>query len=500
MDRPRGEDRRPAGEELPGAVVRRRLSTRLLVITMLAVMLAEVLIFVPSIAKFRHDWLEAKIETAAVAGFASEQLSAEGSTVLGPNQEASLLSSLNADLVAINEGDASRLLARAETVDVPQIRVDLAEAGPLMLVAGAFDTLLFGGDRTMRITGPVGDGTIGAEVVMSERPLKRAMLIYSRNILILSLSIALFAALLVFGAISRYLIRPIQAMTASMIRFGENPADSGRIIVPSEREDEIGVAEAELASMQRRLADTLREQRHLADLGLAVSKINHDLRNILASAQMISDRLASVPDPRVQRFTPLLLKSLDRALHYTQSVLAYGRAVESTPVRRKVQMRRLVDDVFASLTVSPEAGIVLVNHVAEEAEIAVDPDQFHRVLLNLCRNAAEALQGEGSDQASVIKRIAVCMEALEPGETVIAVEDTGPGLPERARENLFKAFRGSVRTGGTGLGLAIAAEIVEAHGGRIRLAERDGPGARFEITLPTRSPTPLGSRHAVEAG
>ncbi|MEX6508504.1 ATP-binding protein [Jiella sp. M17.18] len=498
-DRPQGRGIRHPAEAQHRPVVRRRLSTRLLVITMLAVMIAEVLIFVPSIAKFRNDWLVAKLDAAAVAGAASEQIDGEGDTVLDPHQQAGLLKTLDAQLVAIHEGDASRLLARAETVEVPQVQVDLATVGAGALIAGAFDTLLFGGERTMRILGPVGDGTVGAEVVMSERPLRRAMLIYSRNILILSLSVALFAALLVFGAISRYLIRPIRAMTQSMVRFGENPADGERIIRPSPRADEIGVAEAELAAMQTRLAETLREQRHLADLGLAVSKINHDLRNILASAQMISDRLATLPDPHVQRFAPLLLKSLDRALHYTQSVLAYGKAVERTPVRRKVRLARLVDDVFAMLAVPEEAGVELVNRVPAETEIAVDPEQFHRVLVNLCRNAAEALQGEGSDQAGVVKRITVAAEEAASGETVISVEDTGPGLPERARENLFRAFRGSARTGGTGLGLAIAAEIVEAHGGTIALAERGAPGARFEIRLPARAPAPLPTREPAAA-
>ena len=468
-------------------VVRRRISTRLLLVTMLAVMLAEVLIFVPSIANFREDWLSAKIETAAVAGLASSQNNPQGDVVLGPAQEASLLKALDAKLVAIVEGDVSRLLARDETLGVVDLQIDLSNQNPFRMVTGAFNTLLSGGNRTMRVFGAVGDGSLVGEVVMSEYPLRRDMLIYSRNILLLSLAIASFAALLVYGSISAYLIRPIQAMTGSMIRFGEKPADSSRIIRPTERDDEIGVAEAELAAMQTRLADTLREQRHLADLGLAVSKINHDLRNILASAQMISDRLATLNDPRVQRVAPMLLRSLDRALNYTQSVLAYGRAVENAPVKRKVRLKQLVTDVFEMVAVSPDSGIGCVNAVGEGLEVEVDPDQFHRVLVNLCRNAIQALEGNEADQPSVVRRITIAARQEGDGETLVVVEDTGPGLPERARENLFKAFTGSVRSGGTGLGLAIAAEIVEAHGGRITLADGTTPGARFEIRLPSRS-------------
>ena len=301
-----------ASSDQPVPKVRRRLSTRILVITALAVMLAEVLIFVPSVSKFRYDWLTAKIETVAVAGLASEEVDAGPGSVLGPNQESALLNALDAQLIAINDQDASRLLARAETVGIPGVQINLSDQTTIALILGAFDTLIFGADRTMRVQGAVGDGSVRAEVVMSERPLHRAMLVYSRNVSLLSLSIALFAALLVYTAISRYLVRPILNMTQSMVSFGANPTDRERIIKPNLRSDEIGVAQDELAEMQRRLNETLREQRHLADLGLAVSKINHDLRNILASSQMISDRLAAVEDPTVQRFAPLLLRSLDR--------------------------------------------------------------------------------------------------------------------------------------------------------------------------------------------
>ncbi|WP_342591960.1 HAMP domain-containing sensor histidine kinase [Jiella sonneratiae] len=472
--------------------VRWRLSTRILAITALAVMLAEVLIFVPSVSKFRNDWLTTKIEAVAVAGLASEEVDAGAGSVLGPNQESALLKALDAQLLAINDKDASRLLARAEMVPIPDIQVDLTEQSMVATILGAFDTLLFGGDRTMRVQGAVGDGSLVAEVVMSEKPLRMAMLVYSRNVFFLSLSIALFAAVLVYSAISRYLVRPIMRMTRSMVSFGGNPTDSERIIRPDERGDEIGVAEMELAAMQRRLNETLREQRHLADLGLAVSKINHDLRNILASSQMISDRLATIEDPTVQRFAPLLLRSLDRALHYTQSVLAYGRAVETAPVRREVRLKHLVDDVLGSLTVDPKSEIGLINAVPDDLLAIVDPDQFHRVILNLCRNAAEALAGLAEDPSVVVRKIRVGAELLQPGPggwggLLLFVEDTGPGLPEVARENLFKAFRGSARSGGTGLGLPIAAEIVEAHGGEIRLSERDEPGTRFEILLPPKT-------------
>ena len=490
----------------PQPSMSRRLSTRVLWLTMLAVMIAEVLIFVPSIANFRKEWLRQKIETAAVAGLTAERAdgaeragaaAAAGGPILGPDQQKNVLEALDADLIAVADNGVSRLLARNEGFPAIERQVDLGAQSWMQLVAGAFDTLLGGGGHTMRVFGPVGDGGMTAEVVMGEGKLRLAMLLYSRNIFFLSLAVASFAAVLVFAAISILLIRPIRAMTLSMVRFGENPVDADRVIAPSGRRDEIGLAEAELAGMQTTLARTLREQRHLAELGLAVSKINHDLRNVLASAQIVSDRLSDLPDPQVQRFAPMLIRSLDRALVYTQSVLAYGRAVETSPVRRKVRLERLVADVFEGLAPSsgPAAAIDFVNAVPPGCEIEVDPDQFHRTISNLCRNAVEALGSE--DGEAVIRRITVSAERTPAGETLIAVEDTGPGLPERAREHLFKAFRGSARAGGTGLGLAIAAEIVEAHGGRIALRRTPSPGARFEIHLPPRAAP---ARHGAEAG
>jgi signal transduction histidine kinase len=268
-----------------------------------------------------------------------------------------------------------------------------------------------------------------------------------------------------------------------MVAFSASPEDTTRVIRPSGREDEIGTAEEHLSSMQEALQGTLREQRHLADLGLAVSKINHDLRNMLASAQLFSDRIASLPDPQVQRFAPKLIATLDRAIAYCQTTLTYGRARETAPARRIVDLRRLVDDVAETQGLAGHSTIGFDNRVPEGLEVDADPDQLFRVLVNLCRNAVQAM--EGNTDPAIVRRIAVSAERNGRSVT-IAVADTGPGVPERARAHLFRAFQGSVRPGGTGLGLAIAAELVRAHGGSIALLDSDKPGSTFTITIPDR--------------
>ncbi len=351
------------------------------------------------------------------------------------------------------------------------------------MIRDALDTLINGGHRIIRVYGPVGDTGKIIELLTSDAPLRNAMLHYARNVALISLFISLITASLVFLAISRLLIRPIQRMSANMLAFAQSPDDPQRIIKPEPREDELGIAQRELADMQRQLQRTLSEQKHLADLGLAVSKINHDMRNILASAQLMSDHLANTSDPTMQRFVPKLVRTIDRAIHYSQTVLAYGGTQEAPPQRRRVKLRTVVNDVEEMLNLDAKSGIEFRNLVPEALEIDVDPDQFFRVISNLCRNSVQAMAGDTRSDASVIKRLTIT--AGQIGTTsIIGVEDTGPGLPPKARENLFTAFKGSARSGGTGLGLAIVHELVRAHGGTIELRESEGAGTSFEIRIP----------------
>jgi signal transduction histidine kinase len=314
---------------------------------------------------------------------------------------------------------------------------------------------------------------------MPDRGLRSAMLTYSGNVALLSLLISLFTATLVYAAIDRIMIRPMRTMTRSMLAFSQAPEDPGRIIQPAARSDEIGVVERELFQMQERLQKMLAERKHLADLGLAVSKINHDMRNMLATAQLISDRLRMAKDPTVQAFAPKLLRALDRAVSYSEGVLAYGRTQEPPPSRRKLRLHQLVDEVHDVLGADNE--VELVNAVEPDFEIDADSDQLFRVLTNLGRNAVQAM---ATDTESVIVR-RLTMSAERVGSVChIHVTDTGPGLPPKALENLFAAFRGSARSGGTGLGLAIAQELVRAHGGALELVKSTGGDTTFAVVIP----------------
>ncbi|WP_047147768.1 HAMP domain-containing sensor histidine kinase [Aquamicrobium sp. LC103] len=456
----------------------RGLSTKLLLLTILFVMLAEVLIFVPSIANFRLRWLEERLATAAAVGIVLVESDPQSlSRIVQDN----VLLALGAKAVALRSEGVSQLLVVSEMPPEVDAHVDLANAGPWMAMRDAIDTMLFGGRRVLRVFGPVGESTSEFELIIADKNLRQAMLVYARNVAILSLIISLITATLVFYAINRIMIRPIRDMTHSMLSFAEAPDDPSRIVRPERRGDEIGVAERELAAMQTNLQRTLAERKHLADLGLAVSKINHDMRNMLATAQLMSDRLRTVNDPTVQNFVPKLVRTLDRAVSYSEGVLAYGRTQEAPPSRRRVRLSQLVDDVFALIGMDAVGGIELRNDVGPEFEVDADSDQLFRVLSNLARNAAEAMASDRGE--AVVRRLTIGAERTGSVSRIL-VEDTGPGLPQKARENLFAAFRGSARSGGTGLGLAIAFELVRAHGGSIELVESRGGRTVFAITIP----------------
>lgn len=463
----------------------RGLSGKLLLLTVVFVMLAEVLIFVPSVANMRIRWLEDRLNTAAAAGVVVDGM--QDVTLSRPVQEETLMAT-GTKAIVLRRKDESRLIAAVDMPPEIDSQYDVAAMTPITAIRDAFDTLLFGGDKVVRIYGPIGESDAIIEVVMADKSLRKAMLVYSRNVFFLSLVISLFTAALIFLAINRLMIVPIRRMTTSMQDFAAEPADPARVLEPSQGRDELSIAGQHLSAMQQQLQKTLKQQKNLADLGLAVSKINHDMRNILASAQLISDRLADVDDPIVKRFAPTLLRTIDRAVGYTTEVLSYGRTTEPEPHRRFVELRPLVSDVGEMLAIDPNAGIEFQIQIPDGLQVDADSEQLFRVVHNICRNAVQALV---NDQAGSAVARMISVSAMRTGSVVsISVDDTGPGMPPKAREHLFTAFRGSARSGGTGLGLAIARELVLAHGGTIALVEKPTPGTLFRIELPDR-PVPL---------
>jgi signal transduction histidine kinase len=461
----------------------RGLSGKLLWLTVVCIMLAEVLIFFPSVASMRLRWLDERLNAAAAAAIVIDGLQP---VELPRALQKETLEATGTKAIVLRKDGTSRLLATADMPTSVDEQYDLTDVPAVTAIRDALDTLIFGGNRMIRVYGPVQDTNTGVEVVMKDKYLRNAMLVYSRNVFLLSILISLFTATLVFFAINRILIRPIRRLTGSMQQFSADPENPGNVFVDDGGRDELAVAGRHLTAMQTELQKTLKQQKNLAALGLAVSKINHDMRNILASAQLMSDRLVDVDDPLVKRFAPKLLRTIDRAVGYTTEVLSYGQASESAPRRRRLQLSALVEDVKDMLAIDAQSGVEFVEQIGPDIEVDADNEQLFRVIHNLCRNALQALTataGQG-DQAGA-RRITISAQRV--GSVVsITVDDTGPGMPEKARQNLFAAFRGSARSGGTGLGLAIARELVLAHGGTIALVEKPSVGTQFRIEIPDR--------------
>ena len=502
---PRDMDDRaePSAPTLPAArtAVRRRLDGlrrewlrlglpfKLLLLTAGFVMLAEVLIFVPSVANYRLAWLNDRLTAARLASLAADAV--PGGEV--PDElRSDLLRTAQVKAVALKRSGMRKLVLPPEAPMEIDAHVDLREDPDASLLAKLASWLahirdalavFFAPDgRILRVTGHLGTNPDDfIEIVLPEAPLRATMINYGLNILGLSIIISLFTAALVYLALSNLLVRPLMRITRNMLHFGENPEDQSRIIEPSDRADEVGTAERELAHMQRQLSQLLLQKNRLAQLGLAVSKINHDLRNMLANAQLISDRLTTISDPTVQRFAPKLIASLDRAINFCNNSLRFGRAEEAEPRRDLMRLKPLVEEVGDGLGLPREGSIDWIVEIDDLLRVDADQEHLFRVLSNLCRNAVQAIEGQGEDRPGEIR-----VRAWREGRRVwIEVSDNGPGVPPKARANLFRAFQASSRKGGTGLGLAIAAELVAAHGGTLQLVETPR-GATFLIELPDR--------------
>ena len=458
------------------------LSARVLLLTITFVMIAEVAIYIPSIANFRNNWLRDRLSAAYTAALVLEAAPEEA---IPEQLKSDLLASVGAKSIVLKTQVTRTLLAVSDMPPAASERFDLRTATPWQSVSGAFLTLLANENRTLIAIGDAPRGAEFIEIALSDRPLREAMWRYSFNILLLSIFISAIVAILAVLALHLLVLRPVQRLTSSLIAFRDHPEDPTRIIEPSGARHEMGRAEEALAQTQSALLQELREKKRLASLGLAVAKINHDLRNMLSTAQLLSDRLTHSPDPLGRAVAPKLIATLDRAIAFCQSTLTYGRAAEPAPRLAPFRLRDAVDEAIELVAPAGAGNVALINDAPGDMLIVADREQMMRVVMNLMRNALDALAAAGAQpgQAPQVRLAA----RREDGRIVIEIADTGPGVPARARAKLFQPFLGSARQGGTGLGLAIAAELVAGHGGEIRLVESDGDGgATFRIALPER--------------
>ena len=455
------------------------LSGKVLLLTVAFVMLGEVLIFLPSIANFRVQWLKTRIAQSEIAALAVE---AAPGQIVDSELRSTILKGAGVEAVSVMRDNQRQLVLRGVTQGMVDETFDLRPGMYWNTVGDAFKAMLARQDRLIGVIDKPPAMTGDAiEIALHELPLRDAMLGYALQILGLSVVLSMIVAALIFTALNRVLVRPMRQLSADMMKFREMPEDPNRIIAPSRRGDEIGIAERELESMQKQLQSLLQQKSHLAALGLAVAKVSHDLRNMLTSAQLISDRLGGLKDPTVQRFAPKLISSLDRAIGFLNQTLVYGRAQEMPPRRDSLKLCEVVDEVIDMM--GPQAGDMthLHNGVARPIIVDADREQLVRILTNLVRNALQAIE------TRKLVRNDVHIDARRAeAATEISVRDNGPGIPPIIRDHLFEAFQTSSRPGGSGLGLAIAAELVKSHGGEISVVETSSEGTTIKLVIPDR--------------
>jgi signal transduction histidine kinase len=460
------------------------LSGKLVLLTIGFVMLAEVLIFVPSVANFRNRWLQDRIAAAQTAALVIEAAPADA---IADSMVQRLLDTVGAHQIALKIGGVRRLIAAGATAPDIDTEIDLRTSSWVDDIIESFGTLVAGNNRVLRVVAPAPQGAEFIELVMNETPLRAAMLRFSRNIFLLSLFISGITGSLLYASLDRLIMRPVRRLSQRFSAFSSNTT---QVFAPSQRQDELGDAERELSAMQTALAQQIKQQQHLASLGLAVAKINHDLRNLLSSAQLMSDRIASAPDPTVQRLAPKLVSALDRAVAFCQGTLAFGKAEERPPSPRKFDLARLTGDLRDLLGLGDADDVDFKVAISEPFIVNADPDHLLRVLMNLSRNSLEALRSNGgTDRHQPPSTIAprATLEIVASRTTTgieILVRDNGPGVPPELRARLFKPFTSTRRIGATGLGLAIADELMRAQGGSITLLDSD-KGACFRLTLPS---------------
>jgi signal transduction histidine kinase len=471
------------------------LSGRLLILTILVVMLVEVAIFVPSVARFRADYLSERVVRSQIASLSV--LAAPDGRV-SPELQRQLLGKTEAlNIVLKREGTRTLILSRDVISEVVET-FDLRSMDAAKMIVDALARMLSGSESdVIRVIGaPTVIDAESIEITLDSGPLKAAMIDYGWRILRLSLIISVITAAMIFVAVRRFVVSPLMGVIENVKAFQENPEDPARIIQPSSRLGEVADAERALAEMQGDVLTALRERSRLASLGEALAKISHDLRNMLSTGCLVADRLEMSRDPLVSRTLPKLIGSLDRAINLCQRTLDYGRAEETAPELRHIRLRPLAVEVAEGLGLDvsvddasnagpdpvavPVPGSVRCRiEVPERYTVQADPEHLYRVLANLLRNAAEAISASGGPGEISVKA------GETGGRQEIRVHDSGPGMPAKAQENLFRPFRGGMRRGGAGLGLAIAEELIRAHGGELELISSTTEGTEFAIRLPS---------------
>ena len=277
------------------------------------------------------------------------------------------------------------------------------------------------------------DQTAIRDVVRGYMPMIFAALIT----LLSSLSIILYFV------IRRFYVAPLNSLTSTLTEFAADPTIPRPTSKALKINKDFRDAAKALDELQRNTISEMRQRERLADIGEAVAKINHDIRNVLSSATLVADALLNSDDARVNRSAPHVVRSLEQAVDLCQSMMDYLVAVPD-PQLSTFAMHNIANE----LTDATKMQITYSG----PAKIHADRKMMQRIFLNLARNSGNA----GATKLNI--------DIWRAGHLgIIDVSDNGHGIPKRQWDDLFLAFKSHGR-GGSGLGLVITQDLVAAQG------------------------------------
>jgi signal transduction histidine kinase len=296
-----------------------------------------------------------------------------------------------------------------------------------------------------------------------------------RNILLLWLC-AMTVGFVLTYLLARRIVEPLEQLDRAA---AEVARQNYAIEVPVRSEDELGRLARTFnnmcASIRQAREDLIRQER-ISTIGRLSGSIVHDLRNPLAAiyggAEMLVD--ADLPPAHVKRLAGNLYRASRRMQELLQDLLNVSRGKGSTP-----EMCRLREVAVAACehlaTAADQQGVTLALEIPAEIEVPLERSRVERVFANLIGNALEAMSGGGEVRITA---------EMQDSEALVHVEDTGPGIAQEIRAQLFQPFVSAGKRNGLGLGLALARQTILDHSGDMWVESAPGRGARFSFRLP----------------
>ena len=436
-----------------------KLTRQIVSFVFLCLAVAEILIFIPSASHFQYRWFETQwqhflvqfdkqSESDITTLQASYQAQARQSAITFHTPEFVCWSDDGAHITAI--GEKPEIITSLDLADYHLRHIFMA----ISIISG-------GGPDTVMVFDSRQDSLFKAS--WSTSLIRAELQNYALRILGLTFVIGLIIIAPLYYFLSAKFVKPLRVMTKHMEEFAADPSQLREPINLNHISGEISEIGAALSAMTEDVRRALRHQERLADIGEATAKINHDLRNILMSATLVTDILMASDDPKIQRVAPHIERAISDAASMTQNMMDYL----SEPQTESPSDFTLSDMVE---NLSHDTKLKVKLHGADA--LHGTPAIFYRLLLNLARNARAA-------QAQTLT-----IDIWRAGHfAVIDISDDGPGIAPELKAHIFSAFY-SGRKSTTGLGLAIAKDLAIAMGGDLRLSRSSAHGSEFRLSVP----------------